>query len=274
MSSIHPTAVIQEGAIIGEGTSIGPYTVIGPQVVIGKNNKVGSHVVIEGITKIGDNNKIFQFASLGAEPQDLKYHGEPSSLTIGDNNIIREYVTLQPGTENGGMKTEIGSNCLFMACSHIGHDCKVGNNVILANSVGIAGHVTIEDWVIIGGLSGVHQFVRLGAHSYIAAGGMVGQDVPPFCTAQGDRAELVGINTVGLKRRGFTEEQIRNIKRVFKFLFLGEGVFKERLTSAKETFSEIPEALTMINFILSSTRGITSIRKGNKNSHTENSGEI
>ncbi|MCL4139356.1 UNVERIFIED_CONTAM: hypothetical protein GTU68_039304, partial [Idotea baltica] len=203
--SIHSTAIIHEGASLGEGTEVGPYSVIGSKVKLGKNNIIKSHVVIEGNTEIGDENTFFQFASVGAAPQDLKFHGEDSKLIIGNKNTIREYVTLQPGTEGGGMLTSIGDQNLFMASSHVGHDCKVGNANVIANSVALAGHVTIHDFVIMGGLSAVHQFVRIGDSSMISGGSMVIKDIPPFSIAQGDRASLVGINKIGLERRGFSK---------------------------------------------------------------------
>ncbi|MCB0335344.1 MAG: acyl-ACP--UDP-N-acetylglucosamine O-acyltransferase [Bdellovibrionales bacterium] len=261
-SGIHPTAVVSDGAVIGVGTEIGPFSVIGPHVVIGANNRIGSHVVIEGHTTIGDENQIFQFASVGAQPQDLKYSGEPSTLTIGNKNRIREYVTLQPGTKGGGMKTVIGSENLFMATVHVGHDCIVGSGNIFANGVALAGHVVVGDYILLGGLSGVHQFVRLGDHAMLGAGSMVAQDIPPFCVAQGDRAALVGIHQIGLSRRGFADEQIAELKQAFRALFVKSGgTFKERLQTLKANTNAGELVSRLVEFIESSERGIAPSRK-------------
>lgn len=261
MSNIHSTAIIASGAEIGSGTVIGPYSIIGPNVKIGSNNRINSHVVIEGYTTIGDDNQIYQFASIGANPQDLKFKGEPSQLLIGNGNIIREFTTLQPGTSGGGMKTTIGDKNLFMANSHVGHDSIVGSGNILANSVAIAGHVTIGNNVNIGGLSGIHQFVHLGDVSFIAGGSMVVQDIPPYCLAEGNRAGLVGLNSVGLKRRGFTEEQISDIKRAYREVFMGSGVLKERVGEAIAKFGAMPHVLAFLNAVQRSERGVSPLRK-------------
>lgn len=256
---IHETAVIHEGAIIADDCSVGPFSVIGPKVKIGAGTTIGSHVVIEGNTTIGKANRIFQFASLGAEPQDLKYHGESSTLEIGDGNIVREYVTLQPGTEGGGMVTRIGDQNLFMACTHIGHDTILGHRNIFANSAAVSGHVVIGDKVTIGGLSGIHQFVKLGDYSFIGAGAMVSQDIPPYCMAQGDRAKLIGVNTVGLKRDGLSEEEVRKISKLFREIFYG-GRKREELG---ELLSDYGEERTkhLIEFVMQSERGVASLRK-------------
>ncbi|MCB0311226.1 MAG: acyl-ACP--UDP-N-acetylglucosamine O-acyltransferase [Bdellovibrionales bacterium] len=261
MSEIHPTAIVQPGAEIGSECTIGPYSVIGSNVKLGSRNHIGSHVVIEGHTTIGDDNRIFQFASVGADPQDLKFHGEASTLDIGDSNIIREYVTLQPGTQSGGMRTEIGSRNLFMACCHVGHDSFVGSGNILANGAAIAGHVAIEDHVTVGGLVGVHQFVRLGNHSFLGAGAMVSQDIPPFCTAQGDRAELVGINTIGLQRHGFDGDEVKQLRKLFRDVFLGSGLLKDRLTKCRANYQHLESCSEFLDFITNSERGVAAVRK-------------
>ena len=186
---------------------------------LGAGTVVGPHVVIEGNTTIGARNRIFQFASVGAEPQDLKYHGEDSALIIGDDNRIREFCTLQPGTEGGGMITRVGSGNLLMNYSHIAHDCILGDRVVVANGVQLGGHVTIEDGVVLGALAGIHQFVRIGESALVGAGSMVSLDVPPFCNATGDRATLHGLNSVGLKRRGFSDETIAALKRAYRIMF-------------------------------------------------------
>lgn len=254
--------------MIGEGTSVGPYSIIGAQVKIGRGCFIGPHVVIEGQTTVGDENQIFQFASVGARPQDKKYHGEPSTLEIGDRNVIREFVTMQPGTEGGGMRTVIGSGNLFMANCHIGHDVRLGSDNVIANSAAIAGHVVVGDRVTVGGLVGVHQFVRIGSVAILGAGAMVAQDIPPYCIAQGDRARLVGINQTGLERAGVGTEEIMILRRVFRQLFHGEQatpgvreVFAERLKrlSASE-FRNSPAASVFLEFIRSSERGIAAVR--------------
>lgn len=256
---VHSTAIIEDGAEIGEGTVVGPYTIIRRNVKIGQRNVIGPHVVIEGFTTTGDENQIFQFASVGAIPQDLKYKGEPSELRIGSRNRIREFVTLQPGTAGGGMVTSIGDQNLFMANSHVGHDCRIGSGNVIANSAAIAGHVEIGNRTILGGLCGIHQFVRLGDLCLASAGAMVAQDVPPYCLVQGDRAQIVGLNAVGLDRAGFTKEDISRLKRLFKDVFAGKGLFKERVKAAAETVIGFAPGELMIEFLSSSNRGVCSL---------------
>ena len=262
--SVHPTAIVSDGAEIGEGSEIGPYSVIGEFVRLGRSNKVGPHVVLEGHTHIGDSNQIFQFASVGSQPQDLKFKGEPSVLEVGDNNIIREYVTLQPGTEHGLMKTTIGSKNLFMACSHIGHDSIVGNSNIFANGVAVSGHVEIENGVILGGLAGIHQFVKLGDLAFIGAGAMVAQDIPPFCMSQGDRATLIGLNEIGMKRAGHDEQEVHQLRKVFRAAFNGEGTFKSRVESLIEQYADSATAQQFLTFLSQSKRGVAQPRKSSK----------
>ena len=263
MSLIHPTAIVDPSAKIGEGTKVGPYSIIGPNVVLGRDNNVGPHVVIDGRTTIGDGNTIFQFASVGAIPQDLKYRGEPSELIIGNRNIIRESVTLQPGTTGGGMITKIGDQNLFMANTHVGHDTFVGNRCVFANSAALAGHVVVGNGVIVGGLSGIHQFVRLGDVAMIGAGAMVSQDVPPYFMAQGDRAKIHGLNRVGLERNGGTREDFAAIRSLYRSVFIPStaagsprSTFKERLAAAKAEVGENPRAAQVIEFLESSERGV------------------
>lgn len=262
---IHPTAIIADGATIGEGTRIGPYCVIGKHVILGSNNVVHSHVVLDGHTTIGSENQIYQFASVGAAPQDLKYRGEPSTLTIGDKNIIREYVTLQPGTEGGGMKTTIGDQNLFMVYCHVGHDCIIGSRNILANSATIAGHVEIGNATLLGGLVGVHQFVKIGDYSMVAAGSMVNKDIPPFLMCQGDRAALIGVHQIGLERNGFNDADIRGLKSAYRDIFLSrEGSFQERIAkiAGGDTDIELSEHVSRLcTFIQESERGIAAIRR-------------
>jgi UDP-N-acetylglucosamine acyltransferase len=257
MAQVHPTAVVHPDAQIHETVEIGPYAVIGPQVKIGAGTRVGSHVVIEGRTTLGARNRVFQFSSLGAAPQDLKYAGEDTELVIGDENQIREFTTLHIGTAGGGGVTRVGHRNLFMANSHVAHDCVVGNGCILANSAALGGHVHVEDHVIFSGLTAVHQFTRIGKHAFVAGGAMVVMDVPPYCMAQGDRAELVGLNTVGLERHGFTEAQIGRIKEAYKILFRSKLQVAEALARLKAEFGGQPEIDHLVEFISQSKRGLT-----------------
>jgi UDP-N-acetylglucosamine acyltransferase len=253
----HPTAIIHPEAKLHESVEVGPYAVIGPKVTIGAGTTVGPHAVLEGRTTIGEKNRIFQFASVGSAPQDLKYAGEDTELFVGDGNLIREFTTLNRGTVGGGGVTRIGNNNLFMANSHVAHDCTVGNGCILANSVALAGHVELHDFAIVGGLSAVHQFTRVGRNAFIAGGAMVVMDIPPFCMAQGDRAELSGLNTVGMTRHGFTEDQIRRVKDAFKVLFRSKLGLNEAIGKLKAEFGGHAEIEQMLKFITESQRGIT-----------------
>lgn len=258
---IHPTAIVADGAVVGAETSVGPYSLIGAQVVLGRKNRVAGHVVLEGHTRIGDENQIFQFASIGAVPQDLKYKGEDSLLEIGSRNSIREYVTLQPGTAGGGMVTRIGSGNLFMACAHVGHDSIIGDGNVFANNVALGGHVTVGDQAVVGAFCGIHQFVRIGNLVMLGAGSMVHKDVPPFCIAQGDRAGLVGINRVGLQRRGYSAEAVRSVHRLFRELFYSAGLFRERLAKARGEFEDDQPAKVFFDFIAGSQRGVLGLRR-------------
>ena len=249
MSEIHPTAIIADGAKIGENVSIGPYSKVGSDVELDDGVELISHVVVTGHTSIGANTRIFPFASIGHQPQDLKYQGEASSLTIGCNNVIREYVTMNPGTEGGGMATRIGNNCLFMVAAHVAHDCQIADNVILVNNATLAGHVSIEDWAIIGGLSAVHQFVRIGKHSMIGGKTGVAEDVIPYGSVIGNRARLSGLNIVGLKRRHFSREDIQNLRKAYRLIFAEEGTFAERILDVAELFPDNEPVQDIINFI-------------------------
>ena len=249
MSEIHPTAIIADGAKIGENVSIGPYSMVGSDVELDDGVELISHVVVTGHTSIGANTRIFPFASIGHQPQDLKYQGEASSLTIGCNNVIREYVTMNPGTEGGGMATRIGNNCLFMVAAHVAHDCQIADNVILVNNATLAGHVSIEDWAIIGGLSAVHQFVRIGKHSMIGGKTGVAEDVIPYGSVLGNRARLSGLNIVGLKRRDFSREDIQNLRKAYRLIFAEEGTFAERILDVAELFPDNEPVQDIINFI-------------------------
>lgn len=253
---VHPTATVASGAELADGVTIGPHAVVGPRVRIGANTWIGAHAVLDGRTTIGARNRIFPHASVGTVPQDLKYRGEPSTLAIGDANIVREYVSINPGTEGGGMETVIGSGCLFMVSSHVAHDCRLGDSVILANGVALAGHVTVENHAIVGGLAGVHQFVRLGESALCAAGAMVSKDVPPFSTVAGDRARLFGLNVVGLRRRGFPAETIRALRRAYRLLFLGGGSRMDHVAAVRAELGHVPEVERMVAFVAGSRRGV------------------
>lgn len=253
---IHSTAIIHPAARIGQDVQIGPYAVIGEYVVIGDRTTIGPHSVIEGRTQIGCDNQIFQFASVGAIPQDLKYRGEETTLRIGDRNIVREFVTLHLGTTEGGGETVIGNNNLFMAYCHVAHDCHVGNHVIMANGSTLAGHVEVQDYAILGGLSAIHQFTRVGAHVMISGGAMVNQDVPPYTIAQGDRARTVGLNLVGLKRRGFSEETIAAVKAAYRMVFRSGLRLEEALKKILDESGKVPEVVAFVEFIRNSQRGI------------------
>ncbi len=255
--TVHATAIVHPEAKLHPTVEVGPFAIIGARVKLGAGTVVGPHTVIEGDTTIGEKNRIFHHASIGAPPQDLKYAGEPTRLVIGDENQIREFTTLHIGTAGGGGITRIGHRNLFMAYSHVAHDCVVGNGCVLANSVALAGHVDVADFVILGGLSAVHQFTRIGKHAFIAGGSMVAMDVPPYCTAQGDRAELAGLNTVGLSRHGLTDEQIGRIKDAYKILFRSKLGLNEAMTRLKAEHGGQPEIDHLLEFIGSSKRGIT-----------------
>lgn len=257
MAQVHPTAVIHPGARLHETVEVGPYSIIGPQVTIGAGTRVGPHVVIEGRTTLGERNRIFQFASVGADPQDLKYAGEDTELVLGNENLVREFVTLHKGTAGGGGATRIGNGNLFMANCHVAHDCVVGNGCRIGNGSALAGHVTMEDHVIISGLAAVHQFTRLGKHAFISGGAMVTMDIPPYATAQGDRAELVGLNTVGLERSGFSKEQIERIKEGHRILFRSKLGLQEALTRLRTELAGHSEIDHLIDFVMSSKRGLT-----------------
>jgi UDP-N-acetylglucosamine acyltransferase len=255
---IHPTAIVDPKAEIGEGVEIGPYSVIEKGVSIGERTKIGSHVVIREGTQIGKQSQIFQFASIGEAPQFLGYKGEKTSLEIGDQNIIREFVTLHRGTPYGGGKTVIGNNNYFMAYSHVAHDCQIGNEVIMSNAATLAGHIVIEDRAIIGGLAAIHQFCRGGTYAFI--GGVTGVllDIPPYTKAQGDLARLFGLNSVGLKRANFSEETMRALKKAYRIIFRsGLTLEKAMKTVGEEEISQTPEVQHFLHFIQHSKRGIT-----------------
>jgi len=235
--TIHPSAVVHDGAILEAGVSIGPFCVVGPKVRLEQGVQLHSHVVIEGQTTVGEGTRIFPFASIGHQPQDLKFKGEPSRLEIGRHNVIREHVTMNPGTEAGTMLTRVGDHCLFMVGAHVAHDCSIGDRVIMANNATLAGHCSVEDHAILGGLCAVHQFVRVGAHAFIGGMSGVENDIIPFGMALGNRAGLAGLNFVGLKRHGFEREQIHRMRQAYRLLFSDEGTLSERLDDVEKMFA-------------------------------------
>ncbi|MBU1175392.1 MAG: acyl-ACP--UDP-N-acetylglucosamine O-acyltransferase [Alphaproteobacteria bacterium] len=246
---VHPSAIVADGAKIGDGATVGPYCLVGEHVELAEGVTLISHVVVEGRTSIGAGTTIYPFASVGHRPQDLKFAGEPSTLTIGKNCTIRENATINPGTRGGGMKTVIGDNCLLMASSHVAHDCQLGNNVIIANYGGVAGHCQVDDFVILGGSAVLHQFVRIGAHAFIGAQSMVDADVIPYGMAVGNRAKLAGLNLVGLKRRKFDREAIHSLRAAYRMIFSSEGTLRERVEDASALFSDDVLVQDVVNFL-------------------------
>ncbi|HZX97203.1 MAG TPA: acyl-ACP--UDP-N-acetylglucosamine O-acyltransferase [Myxococcales bacterium] len=254
--AIHSTAVVDRHAELDGSVEVGPYVVIGPKVKIGARTRVGPHAVIEGDTTIGQGNVIFQFASVGAIPQDLKYAGEATRLEIGDGNQIREFATVHIGTAGGGGVTRVANRCLLMANSHVAHDVQLGDGCILANSVALAGHVVVEDHVIFGGLAAVHQFTRIGRLVFVSGGAMVTQDVPPYLTVQGDRAEVVGINAVGLTRARFDEHAQARVKAAYKIVFRSKMGLREAVAHVKAEYGGNPEIDHFVAFLEGTQRGI------------------
>ena len=248
-ASLYPHVNIDPSAKIAANVHIGPFTVIGPNVEIAEGTWIGPHVVIQGPTRIGKDNKIFQFASIGESPQDKKYQGEPTKLTIGDRNIFRECCTIHRGTINGRQETIIGDDNLFMAYTHVAHDCIVGNDVIFSNNASIAGHVNVGDFACLGGMVGVHQFCSVGAHSFAAGGAIIYKDVPPFITVSGYPAEAHGLNTVGLERRGFDSETMTALRRAYKIIFRQSFTLQEAITELRAMVGEIPEVMMLVDFL-------------------------
>lgn len=259
-SNIHPTAHIEHGAQIDPSAQIGPFCTVSAGAVIGAHTQLMAHVVIEGDTTLGSGNRVHPFAVLGGAPQDLKYQGEPSRLRIGDNNVIRESATLNRGTEAGSMETQVGSGCLLMAYTHVAHDCVVGDGVILANSVALCGHVRLDEQVIVGALVGIHQFCHVGAHAFVAMGSVLTQDAPPFGVVQGDRAQWVGVNTIGLQRRGWDAARVKFLCEGYRILFQARKTRLEALKHLEEMQArgEDPhgDIAQLCTFIRASSRGI------------------
>ncbi len=248
-TKIHPTAIVEDGARIGDGVKIGPFCMVGPEVEIAAGCELVSHVVVAGRTKVGPGTRIFPFASIGHQPQDLKYTGEPSTLEIGANCILREGVTMNPGTKGGGMLTKIGDNCAFLANSHVGHDCIVGNNVIFSNNALLAGHCAMGDFVIVGGGAGIIQFARVGAHSFVGGMSALENDLIPYGMALGNRAYLSGLNIIGLQRRGFSRDDIHKMRRAYRLLFAAEGTLAERVEDVAAEFADHAIVQEIVAFI-------------------------
>jgi len=255
-TEIHATAIIDESAELEDGVSVGPYAVIGPRVRIGAGTEVGPHVLIDRDTTVGRDCVLHKGAVLGTDPQDLKYAGERTELRVGDRTQIREYCTLNRGTTATGL-TVVGSDCLLMAYVHVAHDCRLGDHVILANSVNMAGHVTIDDWAIISGLTPIHQFVRIGAHSFIGGASRVVKDIPPYVKAAGNPVQLYGLNSVGLQRRGYPEDVRRELKRAYRLFFASAYNTSQALARAREELRDIPEINLFLSFFDESHRGVS-----------------
>ena len=261
-SRIHASAVVEAGASLGEGVEIGPFCHIGAHVTLGDGAKLHSHVVVVGHTDVGARARIFPFASIGHEPQDLKYRGEPTRLRIGADALIREGVTMNPGTSGGEGETVIGAGCVFLANSHVAHDCRLGDGVLLSNNVMLAGHCRVDDHAIFGGGSAAHQFARIGAHAFV--GGLTGvtDDLIPFGVAIGNRAELGGVNVVGMKRRGFSLEDVQNVRRAYKALFAEDGTLKERVEQVAREYPDSVAVQTIVGFLREGgDRGVTTPRQ-------------
>ena len=249
MARIHATAIVAPGARLAEDVAIGPYCVVGEDVVLDGGVSLAAHVVVDGRTTVGAGTRIFPFASIGLDPQDLKYAGEPSRLVIGCRNTIREHVTINPGTAGGGMVTRIGDDCLLMVGSHVAHDCQIGNHVILANNATLAGHVVIDDYALLGGLSAVHQFVRIGRHAMIGGMSGVERDVIPYGQVIGNRARLTGLNIIGMQRRGFSRDEIQGLRTAYQVLFSSDGTFSDRVAETAERFAGIGPVDDVVQFI-------------------------
>ena len=255
-AEVHPSALVDRGARLAKGVSVGPYSLIGPKVEVGEGSWIGAHVVLDGRLRIGRNNKIFHFSSLGAPPQDKKYAGEDTAVEIGDNNTIREYVTINRGTALDAGVTRLGSDNWIMAYVHFAHDCQIGNHTIFANACQLAGHVTVGDWAIFGATTLVHQFVHIGAHAFTGMGTYLPQDLPPFVTAAGNMARPYGINSEGLKRRGFSPEAIAGLKRAYRTLYRSGLGLEEARLQLSEQVSSCPQVGDILEFLARSKRGI------------------
>jgi UDP-N-acetylglucosamine acyltransferase len=252
---VHPTALIDPSAELAPGVVVGPYSIVGPNVRVGARTRIGSHVLIERDTTVGEECTLHQGAVLGTDPQDLKYMGEPTVLVVGDRTVIREYASLNRGTIASGV-TRVGSDCMLMAYTHVAHDCHLGNHVILSNAVNMAGHVSIGDWAIVGGLTPIHQFVRIGAHAFVGGATRVAKDVPPYVKAAGSPMELYGLNSVGLQRRGIPDDVRRELKRAYRLFFASNHNVAQALARAREELRALPEVEVFLAFFENSERGV------------------
>lgn len=252
---IHPTAIVDRQARLGDGVTVGPYTIIGPKVTVGDRTRIDAHVLIQRDTVVGQDCEIHHGAVLGTDPQDLKFEGEDAPLVVGDRTVIREYATLNRGTRAAG-RTTVGSDCLIMAYAHVAHDCVIGDHVILSNAVNMGGHVEIHDWAIVGGLTAIHQFVRIGAHAFVGGASRVAKDVPPYVRAAGSPLELYGLNSVGLQRRGFSEETRKELKRAYRLMFASKLNVSQALEQAREGLEPLPEIEAFLTFFEASDRGV------------------
>lgn len=255
-AQVHPTAIVDDTAELGDGVTVGPFAIIGPNVVVGARTRVGPRVLIERDTIVGEDCHLFNGAVLGTDPQDLKYAGEPTRLTVGDRTMIREFATLNRGTTASGVTT-VGSDCMLMAYTHVAHDCHLGDHVILSNAVNMAGHVSIGDWAIVGGMTPIHQFVRIGAHAFIGGQSRISKDIPPYVKAAGIPIQLYGLNSVGLQRRGFSEEVRRELKRAYRLFFASTHNIAQALERSREELRALPEVETFLSFFEKSERGVT-----------------
>ena len=255
--NIHPTAIVHPGAKLAEGIEIVAYSVIGEHVSVGKGTRIASHVLVEGWTTIGERNHIFPFSSIGTPPQDIGYKNEETYLVIGNDNVIRECATIHRATTKEDRSTVIGNSNFLMAYSHVAHDCKLGNNIIMANSVALGGHIVIGDCAILGGIVAVHQFVRIGSYAIIGGQSAVSQDIPPYVSAAGNRAKLYGLNLVGLKRRGFSDDTINTLKKAYKIIFRSSLTIEEAFRRVTGEFSGSHEAMHLVEFMKDSKRGVT-----------------
>jgi len=253
---VHLTALVAPAAELGQGVVVGPYAIVGPGVQVGDGTEIGPRAFLERDTVVGEDCRIAHAAVLGTDPQDMKYKGERTMLTVGDRTVIREFATLNRGTAASG-RTVVGSDCLLMAYSHVAHDCELGSHVVLANAVNMGGHVAIEDWVIVGGLTPIHQYVRIGAHAFVGGGSRIAQDVPPYCRVAGNPPKLYGLNSVGLERRGFSPETRAALKKAYRILFQSRMILSQALERAEAEVVGIPEVRQLLAFVRDSERGIT-----------------
>lgn len=255
-TQVHPTALVDDSAELGEGVVVGPFCIVGPGVSLGARTRLAGHVVIERDTAVGAECQISYGAVLGTDPQDLKYAGEVTQLRVGDRTVIREYATLNRGTSASGV-TQVGSDCMLMSYVHVAHDCRIGNHVILSNAVNMAGHVSIEDWAIVGGMTPIHQFVRVGQHAFVGGQSRISKDVPPYVKAAGIPLELYGLNSVGLQRRGFSKEVRDELKKAYRIFFASSHNTTQALARAREELRALPEVEAFLTFFEGSARGVS-----------------